>query len=386
MRNHKQLRYMINPFNSVYAVGRVAVGRTAQAQKPLQPLGTDAQAAATATDPESAPLIVLVVGETARAANFGLGGYARDTTPRLKELQGQGDMVYFSNVSSCGTNTQASVPCMFSHLGKQGFEDSNDRYENLLDVLQRAGLAVLWLDNQSGCKGVCDRVPHASTLALQVPGLCEDGACFDDVMLQGLGERIAALEPQRRARGVVVVLHQMGSHGPAYFKRTPASHKPFQPECRSNTLSDCPAEQLINAYDNTVAYTDHFLDQTLQWLQTQARSGRHDTGLIYLSDHGESLGENGLYLHGVPYSFAPEQQTHVPMVAWLSPGLRDRAGLSLDCLRGHAADPISHDHFFHSVLGLMDVHTQAYRPTLDALAPCAAPHVQAVEVKPPSAG
>jgi lipid A ethanolaminephosphotransferase len=263
------------------------------------------------------------------------------------------------------------VPCLFSPLTRQQGGDQAPEHENLLDVLQRAGLAVLWLDNQSGCKGVCDRVPHTSTLALQVPGLCEGGECFDDVMLQGLDQRIAALDPQRRARGVVVVLHQMGSHGPAYFKRTPASHKPFQPECRSNTLSDCPAELLVNAYDNTVAYTDHFLDQTLQWLQAQAQSGSHDTGLIYLSDHGESLGENGLYLHGVPYSFAPRQQTHVPMVAWLSPGLRDRSGLSLDCLRARGAEPISHDHFFHSVLGLMDVNTRAYQPALDALAPCA---------------
>lgn len=389
MRNDKSLRYMASPLNAVYAGGVLAAEQWPRQMRALQPVGEDARLGASYAQQSRPPLLVLVVGETTRADNFMLDGYARPTTPALARWQAKGELVNFSQVQSCGTNTQVSVPCLFSPLTRQQGGDRTAEHENLLDVLQRAGLAVLWLDNQSGCKGVCDRVPHTSTLALQVPGLCEGGECFDDVMLQGLDQRIAALGPQRRARGVVVLLHQMGSHGPAYFKRTPASHKPFQPECRSNTLSDCPAEQLVNAYDNTVAYSDHFLDQTLQWLQIQARSGSHDTGLIYLSDHGESLGENGLYLHGVPYSFAPQQQTHVPMVAWLSPGLRERSGLSLDCLRARGAEPISHDHFFHSVLGLMDVNTQAYQPALDALATCSTPRLQAAEsaeLKPPSAG
>ncbi len=366
MRNHKQLRYMINPFNSVYAVGRVAVGRTAQAQKPLQPLGTDAQAAATGTDPESAPLIVLVVGETARAANFGLGGYARDTTPRLKELQGQGDMVYFSNVSSCGTNTQASVPCMFSHLGKQGFEDSNDRYENLLDVLQRAGLAVLWMENQSGCKGVCERVPNVDTRALEVAGVCQDGQCLDEVMLHQLPQELAKLPAERRAKGTVVVMHQMGSHGPAYYKRSPQALKQFLPECTSHALQECPAEHIQNAYDNSLRYTDHFLADTVQWLQAQKRP----TALIYVSDHGESLGEKGLYLHGMPYRMAPVEQTHVPMLAWASKPLQRDMHWNMACLQARAAQPWSHDHLFHTLLGLARVRTSAQNADLDMLAGC----------------
>jgi len=199
-------------------------------------------------------------------------------------------------------------------------------------------------------------------------------------MLSGLDERIAALDPQRRARGVVLVLHQMGSHGPAYSRRTPATHKPFQPECTSNTLSDCAPEQLVNAYDNTVAYTDHFLGQTLNWLKNRAASGTDDTGLIYVSDHGESLGEKGLYLHGVPYALAPQQQTHVPMVSWLSPGLQQRAGVRLDCLRTRSGEALSHDNLFHSVLGLIDVATTVYEPGLDLFAPCAPPRGA---VKPP---
>ena len=370
MRNHKSVRYMINPLNSVYAAGKVAAEQLPQEVRTLTPVGEDAAlGAAYATQPRP-PLLMLVVGETARAQNWGLSGYARDTTPALKRWQQQGDLVNFPNVRSCGTNTQVSLPCIFSPLTREQGGDKTPTQENLLDVLQRAGLAVLWLDNQSGCKGVCARVPNASTRELTLPGLCEGDECFDEAMLSGLDARIAALDPVRRARGVVLVLHQMGSHGPAYAKRTPAERKPFLPECTSNTLSDCAPEQLVNAYDNTIAYTDHFLDQSLQWLQQQAQAARYDTGLVYLSDHGESLGESGLYLHGVPYAFAPEQQTHVPMVAWLSPGLQQRSGVRTDCLRQRAAEPLSHDHLFHTVLGLMDVSTQVRELALDAAAPC----------------
>jgi len=193
MRNHKTLRYMINPFNTVYAVGRVAVGRNAHAGKPLQPVGTDAQFAGTPAAADTAPLIVLVVGETARAANFGLGGYERDTTPRLKTLQAQGGMVYFSDVTSCGTNTQTSVPCMFSPLGRQGYLDADGPYENLLDVLQRAGLAVLWLDNQSGCKGVGERVPALDQSSRGPPTRRPYGRCLAGAWSRQRPEARAAL-------------------------------------------------------------------------------------------------------------------------------------------------------------------------------------------------
>ncbi|MCW5669865.1 MAG: phosphoethanolamine--lipid A transferase [Hydrogenophaga sp.] len=372
MRNHKDLRYMVNPLNTVYAGARLAVDQLPRQVRPLQPVGQDAALGASYAQQPRPPLLLLVIGETARAQNFGLNGYARDTTPTLARWQSQGDLVNFAQVRSCGTNTQVSLPCIFSPLTRAQGGDKTPEHENLLDVLQRAGLAVLWIDNQSGCKGVCDRVPNAYAGDHAVPGLCEGSECYDAAMLDGLDQRLAALDPQRRARGVVVVMHQMGSHGPAYAKRAPADQKPFQPECQSITLSDCPHEPLVNAYDNSIAYTDHFLGQTLQWLKARADRGAEDTGLIYVSDHGESLGENGLYLHGVPYALAPEQQTHVPMVSWFSPGLQRRAGLSMGCLRGQAAAPISHDHFFHSVLGLMDVQTRAYQPALDALLPCSA--------------
>jgi lipid A ethanolaminephosphotransferase len=367
-RNHKQLRYMINPFNSVYAVTLLTVGQAAQAIKPLQAIGEDAKLLQKPTSEANAPLVVLILGETARAANFGLGGYARDTTPQLRQLQAQGDLVYFSDVKSCGTSTQASVPCMFSHLGKSAYESSKDRYESVLDVLQRAGMAVLWLDNQSGCKGVCDRVPNVATTALKVPEYCTSGECLDEVMLHELPKQLAALDPAKRAQGTVVVMHQMGSHGPAYYKRSPTAMKPFQPECSSHALQNCPPEQIVNAYDNSIVYTDHFIAKTVKWLQGQSRP----TALMYLSDHGESLGEKGLYLHGMPYSLAPKEQTHVPMLVWLSKPLQKERQWGMNCLQSQSAKALSHDHLFHSLLGLAQVSTQLSKPELNLFSACAA--------------
>ncbi|MEK7345995.1 MAG: phosphoethanolamine--lipid A transferase [Pseudomonadota bacterium] len=366
-RNHKHLRYMINPFNSVYAVTRLFVGQAAQASQPLQVIGDDAKVTASAGTGGDAPLVVLVLGETARAANFGLGGYARDTTPQLRQLQAQGDLTYFSDVKSCGTSTQASLPCMFSHLGKAAYEGSGQRFESVLDVLQRAGLAVLWLDNQSGCKGVCDRVPNVATTALNVPEFCNDGECLDEVMLHELPKQLAALDPARRAKGTVVVMHQMGSHGPAYYKRSPMAMKQFLPECSSHALQNCPPEQIVNAYDNSILYADHFIAKTVKWLQSQSQP----TALMYLSDHGESLGEKGLYLHGMPYSMAPQEQTHVPLLVWLSTPLQRQRGWRMSCLQAQSDKALSHDHLFHSLLGLSQVSTRLAKPDLDLFSACA---------------
>jgi len=369
MRNHKAVRYMINPLNTVYAVGALAAERVPTSARAIEPVGEDARLGASYAAQARPPLLVLVIGETARAEDFGLNGYHRQTTPVLAQWQRDKDLVNFPDVTACGTNTEVSVPCIFSPLTREQGGNRKPVHENLLDVLQRAGLAVLWLDNQSGCKGVCARVPTVSTRQLTDERWCRDGECHDEIMLEGLDQRLAALDPQRRDRGVVLVMHQMGSHGPAYFKRAPADAKPFGPECVSQTLSDCRVEHVRNAYDNTIAYTDRFLGRTLAWLDAQ--SGQYDTGMIYLSDHGESLGENGLYLHGLPYAVAPEQQVKVPMVAWLSAGLQQRARVEPRCLQARASNPVSHDHLFHSVLGLMDVQTRVHERQFDMFSVCA---------------
>jgi lipid A ethanolaminephosphotransferase len=372
MRNHKQVRYLVNPLNTLYASGKLAGDALFHVSKTRQPIGLDAHLGSGPAASGRVPLVMLVVGETARAANFTFGGYERPTNPQLERLaaSGVGQLTYYSAVRSCGTNTQTSLPCMFSHLDKDAYESSRQPYENLLDVLQRAGLAVLWIDNQSGCKGLCDRVAHVDTYDLKIPELCKDGECYDEIMLKDLDQRIAALDPARRARGVVLVLHQMGSHGPAYFRRSPPAFKAFMPECTSNVLQECPREQLVNAYDNTILYTDHVLASTVKWLSSKAQADVYDAAMVYLSDHGESLGENNLYLHGLPYALAPDTQTHVPMISWLSEAMRERLGLRSDCLKARAADRLSHDNLFHATLGLLDVKTALYRKDLDWFAAC----------------
>ena len=363
MRNHKEVRYLVNPLNVVYSLGRAGVGERSRRNLPLTPIAADAHLGASYAGHGRPPLLLLVIGETARAANFSLNGYPRPTNPGLA----QEDVASFRNVRSCGTSTAASLPCMFSHLERKNFDVGEGRFENLLDVLQRAGLAVLWIDNQSGCKGLCDRTPQVSPTQLQTEGLCHDGECLDEVMLRGLDQRIEALEPARRARGVVVVMHQMGSHGPAYFKRSPADGKRFVPECTTSALQQCERSDVVNAYDNSIVYTDRFLTRAIHWLKDRKQEAG---ALLYVSDHGESLGEHNLYLHGLPYALAPDEQTRVPLITWLSPAAQARRGVKTDCLRRQAETPLSHDHLFHSVLGWMDVKTAVYQSRLDLYAPC----------------
>jgi lipid A ethanolaminephosphotransferase len=365
MRNHTQLRYQINPLNSIYALLDLTVIPSDQPKGPMQPLGQDAHMAAReGSSSQRPPLLVFVLGETARSQSFSLNGYARPTNPLLAKE----NITSFRNVASCGTSTAESVPCMFSHLGRSEFKNRSAEFENLLDVLQRAGYAVLWIDNQSGCKDQCDRIPNINTADLKVPGHCEGDECRDTVMLTRIEAELAKLPAERRARGTVVVMHQMGSHGPAYFKRTPAEFKPFKPECTDTSLSQCDRAQVVNAYDNTIVFTDYFLSRVIAWLRSQEKT--HTPAMLYVSDHGESLGEKNMYLHGLPYSVAPPEQTTVPMITWLSPGFEQLSRVSTRCLQSQRDKPLSHDNLFHSVLGLMAVKTSVYQRELDFFAAC----------------
>lgn len=368
MRNHPQLRYLMNPLASLYSTSVSAMRPVFARSHALVPM-TQGAAPGDSYAAAARPLLfVLVVGETARADHFGINGYGRDTTPELAKR----GVMSWRDVRSCGTSTLASLPCMFSPLGKSGFESRSAEYENLLDVAQAAGLAVLWLDNQSGCKGVCDRVPHAAASegrGEQVrAGLCDGGECRDEAMLHGLDARLAAMPAAQRERGVLLVLHQMGSHGPAYYKRSTGAAKRFMPECRTEVLADCAHGELVNAYDNSIAATDIFLGKTIDWLRE--KGARYDTGMLYLSDHGESLGEYGLFLHGMPYGMAPDVQKHVPMVAWLDDALLRRERLSAACLRAGADARLTHDNLYHTMLGLLDVRSPSYRRPLDAFDGC----------------
>jgi lipid A ethanolaminephosphotransferase len=361
MRNQKELRYLITPAAALYSTARVAVGTTREVGRARLPVGTDASLGPAWTANSKPTLTVLVVGETARAANWGLSGYSRQTTPQLAQL----GVLNFHDVTACGTNTETSLPCMFSAVGRRDYDEDRIRgSQGLLHVLARAGFQVLWRDNQSGCKGVCDGLPQEQVDQLKLPDLCPEGRCLDAVLLHGL-DLVA-----RDAKGnLVVVLHMLGNHGPAYYKRYPPEFRRFTPTCETGELRKCSAAEIVNAFDNALLYTDHVLAQTIEFLK---KYDRFDTAMLYLSDHGESLGEKGLYLHGVPYAIAPDVQLKVPMVWWLSEGFSSRMGLNTACLAAQTRKPWLHDHWFHSVLGLLQVRTSVYEGAFDITAACRA--------------
>ena len=372
MRNHIQLRYLINPLNSFYGLGQMAAQPFQTSIGSLQPIGLDTKLGETYKNQTKAPVLILVLGETARSNNFKINGYARDTSVNLDQIQKNidktGVLNSFTNAWACGTSTAASLPCMFSHLGKSAFEDSNENFENLLDVLSRAGLAVVWLENQSGCKGICDRVNSYVTKNASASELCNTDGCFDEIMLHKLTERLQAIPPVKLDNGLVIVMHQMGSHGPAYYKRAPDASKKFKPECTTNTLQDCTKAEITNAYDNTIVYTDYFLGKVIDYLKD--KQPHVQTAMMYVSDHGESLGENNIYLHGLPYAIAPDVQKHIPWISWLSNDFLARRKLDPNCLSEQSSKKITHDNYFHTVLGLMDIQTEVYKTDLDAYAPC----------------
>lgn len=364
IRNQREVRHLITPGNMVFALGTVIVRETRGAAKPRQPIGLDAKPGPGWAARSKPLLVVLVVGETARAANWGLDGYARQTTPELAALP---SLINFADVTSCGTNTETSLPCMFAPVGRRDYDEARIRgSQSLLHVLARAGVAVHWRDNQSGCKGVCDGLPSETLGAADAPGLCRDGHCLDEALLLGLDARLA----QAKGTGLLV-LHMLGNHGPSYFRRYPPAFERFVPACRDDDLQHCTREQIVNAYDNALLYTDHVLAQLIARLQ--AHADRVDSAMLYVSDHGESLGENGLFLHGMPFAIAPAVQTKVPMVLWLSDGLRQAEGLDTACLRQRAQQPLQHDHLFHTLLGLLDVQTALYERAWDFTAGCRHP-------------
>lgn len=360
MRNQKEVRYLITPSNYLYSLVRVVVADTTHANTPRVKISEDAKMAATWGQRTKPMLFILVVGETTRAANWGLNGYEHQTTPELSKL----DVMNFPHATSCGTNTEVSVPCMFSIYGRRNYDEAKIRnHESLLHIIDHVGVKTIWRDNQAGCKGVCDGLEEQLLGNSKNPALCDGERCLDEIMLENMDGEIH----KAKNGNLFIVLHQLGNHGPAYYRRYPASMRTFTPTCDTSDLSKCSREQIVNAYDNGVLYTDHFLAKTIAYLKTQTS---YDTAMLYLSDHGESLGEHGIYLHGLPYSIAPKEQTQIPMVMWLSQGFANSFHLNKDCLAQRAANPVSQDNLFHSILGMLQIESKYYDKSLDISAEC----------------
>lgn len=303
---------------------------------------------------------VVVLGETARAKNFSLNGYEKFTNKHTANT----GVVSFTDVASCGTATAISVPCMFSRLSKQNYDKHvANSQQNALDLIHLAGTKVVWIDNNNGgCKDVCTRVETVVIDENSANPLCDGEYCLDEILLEYLDKQLAIESDEN----VLIVLHMMGSHGPTYYRRYPSEHRTFLPDCQRSDIQNCTSEELVNTYDNTILYTDFVLAKITNRLQMLSDENDVNTSMLYISDHGESLGENGIYLHGLPYSFAPKEQTHVPLLLWQD----SQSAINTDCLNSVSSQQISHDNFFDLLLGMQSIKSIVYEPDLDILNQC----------------
>ena len=350
----------VAPMNLVGAFMRQGASLYAT-QKVRSPRGTDARAEYAIPRPR---LLLLVLGETARASNQGLNGYLRDTTPRMRAAHG----FYFPDTESCGTATAISVPCIFSGLSRQEFSLLRAQGdETLIDVVSRSGARIVWIDNDSGCKDVCARAELRDVTGSADPRWCpEPGDCHDEILLEGMESQI-----RHERRDTLVVLHLKGSHGPAYYKRYPSRFERYSPVCASSDLSACDPQALRNAYDNTILYTDHVVGEAIRIADKV--TDQFASAVIYVSDHGESLGESGLYLHGMPYPIAPAEQTHVPLYVWVSRRFVELERWDTGCMLRQTRVPRSHDNVYATVLGFLDIESVEYKRALDLFEPCDPP-------------
>lgn len=362
-RNNSILRKEISPYNYVY-YGYKALK---QMYFPTKIEFDEYGQSAFIDNPEERPeLFVVVIGETARAQNFKHNGYARDTTPYTDNIE---NFIKFAPVQSCGTATAVSVPCMFSRQNREDYDEVKaQNSSNLTDLLKYAGYDVYWYDNDSGCKGVCKRINNV-LISNSDPNLkdkCSSDGCYDEVLLPILKERLQIQAQNKQSS--VIFLHIIGSHGPTYFLRVPKDKKVFFPTCERGDIENCSREEIVNAYDNTLVYTDYILSEVIKILEPYQQN--FGTGLFYISDHGESLGEMGLYLHGTPYSIAPDEQKYVPMMAYFSNSFIEDHNMDLNCLENESKLSFSQDNFFHSILGILDVNTSFYNEKQDLFLKC----------------
>jgi len=364
-RNNRELRHLINPVNYISSIKSIINQRFKDRNIIVEPIEDDASKIITGNQKKKPSLVILVLGETARAMNFSLNGYQRNTNPRLA----QQDIINFKDVSSCGTATAVSVPCMFSKFSRVDFSHSKGKqYENLLDVAQHAGYQVLWRDNNTGCQGSCERVDYEDLAHKELAEFCKDGNCVDDILLHGLQDIINEKSVTNQNGDRLIILHQKGNHGPTYHLRYPKEFEVFKPACKTNQLRSCSREEIVNAYDNAILYSDSFISNTIDFLKKNTE--KYDTAMVYISDHGESLGENNLYLHGLPYIIAPEQQKKVPFIVWLSKDYQQTYSMDKSCIAQKSATKLSHDNLFSSMLGLLAIQTQVHDASLDIFSSC----------------
>ena len=352
LKRHYDIRYFFVPTN--YVSSLIELGVYTFATKHQENTMEWVQIVKRNSAPNKKNLFVFVLGESARDANFSLSGYKRDTNAPLRPYTR--DIMVFKRTKACGTITRVSVPCMFSHYAQNVYDERSAKYAaNVLNILQHEGIDVHWIDNELGCNKVCRYVPTKYT--------CETRTCLDDSLNKELYQMLPDFN-----KDTFIVLHQRGSHGPRYDLRAPTEYHKFKPICEQADSDLCSQDAIVNAYDNSLYYTSALLADLIEHLSKV--TDKFNPILLYISDHGESLGENNLYGHGAEYEFAPDYQKEVPFLVWIPKTTRRALGLNAQCLQNMAHNQVSQDYIFHSILGVFGIKTNVYDNKLDIFSEC----------------
>ena len=336
-----ELGGLLQPWSYLVNTGRViSFSQEEQAEEIKLPDGTIA-------DNEKA-VVVLVIGESSRKANFQLYGYQRNTNPLLSKQEGL--KVY--EATSCATYTTAGTKAILEP------QDSGDLYELLPNYAFRTGVDVSWRSSNWGEPPIhIDEYLTNEELGEKYP---DENIYNDAILLKGLRERIES-SPKNK---VLIVLHTSTSHGPKYADKYPKEFEVYKPVAKNVEEGQKSVGLLINAYDNTILYTDFLVDSLINMLRSMTD---WNSAMIFISDHGESLGENKMFMHGLPMKLAPKVQYEIPFLVWTSDHFRDYKPISTekDAPEGQLPAVLDQHYVFHSVLNLLSIQSPAYNKDYD---------------------
>ena len=336
-----ELGGLLQPWSYIVNTGRViSFSQEEQAEEIKLPDGTIA-------DNEKA-VVVLVIGESSRKANFQLYGYQRNTNPLLSKQEGL--KVY--EATSCATYTTAGTKAILEP------QDSGDLYELLPNYAFRTGVDVSWRSSNWGEPPIhIDEYLTNEELGEKYP---DENIYNDAILLKGLRERIES-SPKNK---VLIVLHTSTSHGPKYADKYPKEFEVYKPVAKNVEEGQKNVGLLINAYDNTILYTDFLVDSLINMLRSMTD---WNSAMIFISDHGESLGENKMFMHGLPMKLAPKVQYEIPFLVWTSDHFRDYKPISTekDAPEGQLPAVLDQHYVFHSVLNLLSIQSPAYNKDYD---------------------
>ena len=281
-------------------------------------------------------VVVLVIGESARRANFSLYGYSKNTNPLLSKKRN----LFHFNATSCATYTTAGVKCILEHT------NTDELYEILPNYLERNNVEVVWRTTNWGEPPL--HIKNYQKREFLLKNYAEQNGSFDEILISDLKKQIMSSTKNK----ILIVLHTATSHGPKYSTRYPRSFEKFSPVCNSVEPGKCSQQELVNAYDNTIVYTDYLLSSIINRLQELPE---FKSTMMFVSDHGESLGEKNLYMHGLPMSFAPKEQYEIPFIVWTSN----------NSVKTKPTEILSQNHVFHSVLNFLAIDSPIYNESLN---------------------